>query len=46
MIVDAESQHFQKMIDRVTLELMCRFNRSGKEEGEEKDQEKSGVVVV
>ncbi|KAL0930459.1 proline oxidase [Colletotrichum truncatum] len=29
IIVDAESQHFQKAIDRVTLELMRKFNRDG-----------------
>lgn len=30
IIVDAESQHFQKGINRVTLELMRKFNRDGK----------------
>ncbi|KAK6221840.1 proline dehydrogenase [Colletotrichum tabaci] len=29
IIVDAESTHFQRTIDRVTLELMRRFNREG-----------------
>ncbi|KAK0370147.1 proline dehydrogenase [Colletotrichum limetticola] len=29
IIVDAESTHFQKTIDRVTLELMRRFNTDG-----------------
>ncbi|KAK1974522.1 proline dehydrogenase [Colletotrichum cereale] len=29
IIVDAESTHFQKTIDRVTLDLMRRFNRNG-----------------
>ncbi|KAF9874775.1 proline oxidase [Colletotrichum karsti] len=29
IIVDAESQHFQKAIDNVTLELMRKFNRDG-----------------
>ncbi|KAF2193672.1 FAD-linked oxidoreductase [Zopfia rhizophila CBS 207.26] len=29
IIVDAESQHFQKGIARVTLELMRKFNRDG-----------------
>lgn len=29
IIVDAESQHYQKGIHRVTLELMRRFNRDG-----------------
>ncbi|KEY69188.1 hypothetical protein S7711_01647 [Stachybotrys chartarum IBT 7711] len=29
VIVDAESQDFQKAIDRVTLELMRKFNRHG-----------------
>lgn len=30
IIVDAESQHFQKGIARTTLELMRKFNRDGK----------------
>ncbi|KAK2052197.1 proline dehydrogenase [Colletotrichum caudatum] len=29
IIVDAESTHFQRSIDRVTLDLMRRFNRDG-----------------
>src|ERR1700710_739751 len=29
MLVDAESQHFQRGISRVTLELMRKYNRDG-----------------
>lgn len=29
VIVDAESQHFQKAIDRVAIELMRKYNRNG-----------------
>ena len=29
ILVDAESQHFQKTIDSITLDLMRRFNRNG-----------------